>query len=324
VNVVVCGGAGYVGSHMVRRLVSDGHRVTVLDNLSTGHREAVGDARLVVADLLDAGKVEQTLKASSCEAVLHFAALSVVADSVSDPYAYYRNNVAGTLNLLQGMRAAGVYKLIFSSSAAVYGAPRNDVVDEQHPTEPINPYGATKLTIERLLTDAFHAYGLRSASLRYFNAAGAAGDGELGESHRPETHLIPNVLRVALGQAPALRIFGDDYPTPDGTCVRDYIHVEDLADGHARALRYLDTKAGAFRFNLGSGRGYSVAEVVATARRVTGSVIPVKVASRRAGDPAMLVASRDLAGLELGWQPRNSGLESILASAWRWHSRQRY
>lgn len=323
-NVLVCGGAGYVGSHMVRRLVCDGYRVTVLDNLSTGHREAVGDVELVVVDLLDAGKVEQVLRASPYEAVLHFAALSVVADSVRDPYAYYRNNVAGTLNLLQGMRVSGIEKLIFSSSAAVYGPPRNDVLDEQHPTEPINPYGATKLAAERLLADAFHAYRLRSVSLRYFNAAGADGCGELGESHHPETHLIPNVLRVALGQAPALRIFGNDYPTPDGTCVRDYVHVEDLVDGHVRALRYLDQKAGAFHFNLGSGCGHSVGEVVEMARRVTGSAVPVEMAPRRVGDPAVLVASRDLARRELGWQPRNSGLESILASAWRWHGQQHY
>lgn len=323
-NVLVCGGAGYVGSLMVRRLVHDGHQVTVLDNLSTGHREAVGGVELVMADLLDAGKVEQVLRASRYEAVLHFAALSIVADSVRDPYAYYRNNVIGTLNLLQAMRVSGIEKLIFSSSAAVYGTPKSDVLDEQHPTEPINPYGATKLAIERLLTDAFHAYQLSSVSLRYFNAAGADGDGELGESHYPETHLIPNVLHVALGKASVLQVFGNDYSTYDGTCVRDYVHVEDLVDGHARALRYLDHKAGAFSFNLGSGCGHSVNEVLAMARRVTGGAIPAELAPRRVGDPAVLVASRDLAGRELGWQPRSSSLESILATAWRWHGRQSY
>ena len=323
-NILVCGGAGYIGAHMVKRLLQDGHEVVVLDNLSTGHREAVGDAKLVVADLLDAASVKKVVRETAFEAVLHFAAMSIVADSVRDPYAYHQNNVVGTLNLLQAMLTAGVGRLIFSSTAAVYGLPRQDVLDERHPTEPINPYGATKLAVERLLDDAFYAYGLRSVSLRYFNAAGADQDGELGESHQPETHLIPNILRSALGGAAALKIFGNDYPTPDGTCVRDYIHVDDLVDGHACALRYLDRSAGAFRFNLGSGEGYSVAQVLEAARRVTGHAIPVEVKARRAGDPSALVASRELAGRVLGWHPRRSDLESILSSAWRWHRGPRY
>lgn len=323
-NILVCGGAGYIGAHMVKRLVREGHRVTVLDNLATGHREAVGAARLVEVDLLEMDKVQKVLEEAAPDAVLHFAALSVVADSVRDPYAYYRNNVGGTLNLLQAMRATGVGRLIFSSTAAVYGMPRAGVLDEQQPTKPINPYGATKLAVERLLGDAFAAHGLRSVSLRYFNAAGADSEGELGESHQPETHLIPNVLRCALGQASGFKVFGDDYPTPDGTCIRDYIHVDDLVDGHARALQYLDHHAGAFCFNLGSGDGYSVAQVIAAAQRVTGRSIPVEVGPRRAGDPAALVASHELARKELGWQPRNSGLESILSSAWRWHCQPRY
>ncbi|MBD8899292.1 UDP-glucose 4-epimerase GalE [Rhodanobacter sp. DHG33] len=323
-NILVCGGAGYIGAHMVKRLLQEGHEVVVLDNLSTGHREAVGDASLVVADLLDAEKVERTLRTTAFDAVLHFAAMSIVADSMRDPYAYHQNNVVGTLNLLRAMRTVRVDKLIFSSTAAVYGMPRQHVLDEQHPVEPINPYGATKLAVERLLEDASRAYGLSSVSLRYFNAAGADQEGELGESHQPETHLIPNILRSALGMDPALRIFGSDYPTPDGTCVRDYIHVDDLVDGHACALRYLDRNAGVFRFNLGSGEGYSVAQVLEAARRVTGRPISVEVEARRAGDPATLVASRELAGRELGWEPRKSDLDSILSSAWRWHCKPRY
>lgn len=323
-NILVCGGAGYIGAHMVKRLLQDGHEVVVLDNLSTGHREAVGGAKLVVADLLDAASVKKVVRETAFEAVLHFAAMSIVADSVRDPYAYHQNNVVGTLNLLQAMRTAGVGRLIFSSTAAVYGLPRQDVLDERHPTEPINPYGATKLAVERLLDDAFHAYGLRSVSLRYFNAAGADQDGELGESHQPETHLIPSVLRSALGGTTALKVFGNDYPTPDGTCIRDYIHVNDLVDGHARALRYLDRSAGAFRFNLGSGIGYSVAQVLEAARGVTGRSIPIEVEARRTGDPPALVASHELAGKELGWRPCNSDLESILSTAWRWHCSPRY
>lgn len=309
---------------MVKRLIRDGHRVTVLDNLSTGHREAVRDADFVMADLLDTERIERALRAIQCDAVLHFAALSVVADSMRDPYAYYRNNVAGTLSLLQAMNTAGTRKLIFSSSAAVYGLPQTPVLHERHVTQPINPYGATKLVIERLLGDASRAYGLDSVTLRYFNAAGADAEGELGESHEPETHLIPNVLRSALGAGSAIRIYGDDYPTPDGTCIRDYIHVEDLVDGHAQALEYLNGRSGAFCFNLGSGQGYSVAEVVNAARRVTGRTIPVEIAPRRAGDPASLVASAQLAWRELSWQPRRSSLETILLSAWRWHKQPRY
>jgi len=323
-HILVCGGAGYVGSHMVRALVREGNRVTVYDNLCTGHREAVVRGELIVGDMLERPALDELFSHYRFDAVMHFAAWSIVVDSVRDPYGYYRNNVVGTLNLLQAMQTAGVTKLIFSSTAAVYGMPRTAVLDERHPTEPINPYGATKLAVERLLRDAFHAYGLRSVSLRYFNAAGADSEGELGESHQPETHLIPNVLRSALGQAPRLCVFGDDYPTLDGTCIRDYVHVDDLADGHARALRYLDDHAGAFCFNLGSGEGFSVAQVVEAARRVTGCPIPIEKASRRPGDPPVLVASRQLAEQELGWRPHHSDLESILASAWRWHCRPRY
>lgn len=323
-RILVCGGAGYIGAHTVKRLLQDGHDVVVLDNLSTGHHEAVGDARLVVADLLDAAKVEQTLRETAFEAVLHFAAMSIVADSVRDPYAYYQNNVVGTLNLLQAMRATGVGKLIFSSTAAVYGTPRQDVLDEHHPTEPINPYGATKLMVEHLLDDAFRAYGLRSASLRYFNAAGADPDGELGESHQPETHLIPNVLRYALGQGEGLNVFGDDYETRDGTCVRDYVHVHDLAMAHVQALDYLEKNAGAHCFNLGSGSGYTIMEVIETASKVTGRSILFTRAPRRAGDPPVLVADSQYARNTLGWHPRFDDMATIIETAWRWHVAPRY
>lgn len=323
-RLIVCGGAGYIGSHLVKHLLRAGHEVAVLDNLSTGHREAVGSATLIEADLLDAAAVNAALAEFVPDAVLHFAALSIVGDSVRQPYAYYRNNVGGTLNLLAAMQAAGVRKLIFSSTAAVYGNPEAEVIDEAHPTRPINPYGASKLAVEHLLEHAFRAHELRSVALRYFNAAGADADGELGESHHPETHLIPSLLRAARDGAPALKLFGTDYPTRDGTCARDYIHVEDLADGHARALDYLAVNAGAFRFNLGTGHGCTVAEMIAAAERVTGRAIPAEHAARRAGDPPTLVASRALAQRELGWEPRHSSINTILGSAWRWHQNPRF
>lgn len=250
---------------------------------------------------------------------MHFCARSLVGESVAQPYDYYANNVAGTLNLLAAMRRHGVGKLVFSSTAAVYGQPVVAPIDEDHPTAPINPYGASKLMVERILADAAPAYGLRSVALRYFNAAGASPDGEIGESHQPETHLIPNVLRAALGTGPALQVFGDDYPTPDGTCVRDYVHVDDLAQAHERALAYLDRHAGAHVFNLGNGQGFSVRQVIEAAQRVSGRRIPYAIAPRRAGDPAVLVASSAKARRELGWAPAYEALEAILDTAWRWH-----
>jgi UDP-glucose 4-epimerase len=323
-KVLVCGGAGYIGSHMVRHLVAHGHEVVVFDNLATGHREAVGDATLVVGDLLDPPSLASLFAAHRFDAVMHFCALSLVGVSVGEPYQYYQNNVAGTLNLLQEMRVAGVAKLVFSSTAAVFGNPETELIDETHPTRPINPYGASKLMVERILADAVHAYGLRSVALRYFNAAGADPSGEIGESHEPETHLIPNVLRAALGGGGALKVFGDDYATRDGTCVRDYVHVNDLASAHLKAIQFMADHDGAHLFNLGNGQGFTVLEVIEAARRVTGVEIAFERAPRRAGDPPVLVASSARAREQLGWTPQFADIGGIIDSAWRWHRQSRY
>jgi UDP-glucose 4-epimerase len=323
-KVLVCGGAGYIGSHMVRYLLAQGHEPVVFDNLSTGHRPAVGEAPLVVGDLLDSSALAQVLAGARFDAVMHLCARSLVGESVEQPYAYYENNVAGTLNLLQAMQAAGVQRLVFSSTAAVFGQPQGLLIDEQHPTQPINPYGASKLMVERMLADAQRAYGLRSVALRYFNAAGADPSGGIGESHHPETHLLPNVLRAALGQGSGLKVFGDDYATVDGTCVRDYVHVNDLAAAHLQALGYMDAHEGAHVFNLGNGQGFTVLQVIEAARRVTGADIPFERAPRRAGDPAVLVASSARAREVLGWQPAYRDIDAIIESAWRWHRAPRY
>lgn len=323
-NVLVCGGAGYIGSHMVRRLAAAGHRVTVFDNLSTGHREAVAAAELVVGDLLDPSALAQLFGRCRFDAVVHFAARSLVGESVAQPYLYYENNVVGSLNLLRAMRETGVERIVFSSTAAVFGHPEREPIDEDHPTRPINPYGASKLMVERLLADAAQAYGLRSVSLRYFNAAGAATEGGIGEAHEPETHLIPNVLRSALGQGPALKVFGTDYPTRDGTCVRDYVHVDDLCEAHLAALTFMGETAGAHVFNLGNGQGFSVLEVLDAAARVVGARIDYETAPRRPGDPAVLVASSRKAREQLGWSPRHTDIEAIIASAWNWHRAPAY
>ncbi|WP_199099342.1 UDP-glucose 4-epimerase GalE [Dyella sp. ASV21] len=323
-NVLLCGGAGYIGSHMARYLAGEGVGVTVLDNLCTGHREAVQWGDLIEADLLDSAALDRALGSRRFDAVMHFCAHSLVGESMVSPYRYYQNNVTGTLNLLEAMQRHGVQRLVFSSSAAVYGQPNSAVIDEDHPKAPINPYGASKLMVERVLADAAVAYGLRSVALRYFNAAGASADGSIGESHQPETHLIPNVLRAVLGSGPALKVFGDDYPTLDGTCVRDYVHVEDLAQAHQLALSYLSGREGAHVFNLGSGHGYSVRQVIAAAEQVTGRPVPHTLAPRRAGDPAVLVASSERAQQELGWRPRHAGLQVMVESAWRWHRQAKF
>jgi UDP-glucose 4-epimerase len=260
----------------------------------------------------------------SFDAVMHFCAKSLVGESSTIPYDYYDNNVVGTLNLLRAMHRHGVDRLVFSSTAAVYGQPGVACIDEDCSTQPINTYGHSKLMVERILRDAASAYGLRSVSLRYFNAAGATATAEIGEAHQPETHLVPNVLRAILGRGPWLKVFGDDYATPDGTCVRDYVHVEDLAQAHELAMRYLESNAGAFAFNLGSGRGFSVREVIAVAEEVTGQRVPYEIAPRRSGDPAILVASSTRARSTLGWRPAHAELGSIIESAWRWHINPRY
>lgn len=317
-HVLVCGGAGYVGSHAALTLAEAGHDVTVLDNLSTGHRGAVRWGRLVEADLLVPESLDQAFD-RPVDAVMHFCALSLVGESVREPYGYYQNNVTGTLNLLQAMRRHDVGKLVFSSTAAIFGNPITDLIDETHLRAPINPYGASKLMVERILADAAAAYGLRSVALRYFNAAGGAPEHGIGESHNPETHLIPNVLLGALGKGPRLKVFGNDYPTVDGTCVRDYVHVLDLADAHIRALGLMSNEAGAHAFNLGNGHGFSVLQVIEASRQVTEREIAFDIAPRRAGDPAVLVASNVRARDTLGWQPRHTALNEIIASAWRWH-----
>lgn len=325
-RVLVCGGAGYIGAHMARWLATHGiaMTVTVLDNLSTGHREAVQWGELLEADLLDPKSLERALAGRRFDAVMHFCARSLVGESMSQPYAYYANNVTGTLNLLEAMRRHGIGKLVFSSTAAVFGQPTSERIDEEHPKAPINPYGASKLMVERILADAASAYGLRSVALRYFNAAGASADACIGESHQPETHLIPNVLRAALDTGAELKVFGDDYPTRDGTCVRDYVHVDDLAQAHQLALDYMNRHEGAHAFNLGNGQGFTVREVIEAAEVATGREIGYGLAPRRPGDPAVLVASSEKARLELGWAPAHADLAPIIESAWRWHQAQPY
>ncbi len=322
-HILVCGGAGYIGAHMAKWLAQAGHQVSVLDNLSTGHREAVRWGEFIEADVLDADALGHAFKGRRFDAVMHFCAFSLVGESVKDPHAYYRNNVGGSLNLIGAMRAAGVEKLVFSSTAAVYGMPEKSPIDESQPIQPINPYGASKMMVERMLTDAAAAYGLRSVSLRYFNAAGADPSGEIGESHHPETHLIPNVLKAALDGS-VVNIFGDDYQTPDGTCIRDYVHINDLAQAHMQAMDHMDKHPGAHRFNLGSDSGYSVMQVVEAARRITGKEITCKIGPRRAGDPPSLVATSTAARGELGWKPAYAGMDAIIETAWGWHRKPRY
>jgi UDP-glucose 4-epimerase len=317
-NVLVTGGAGYIGSHTCRELSARGHNVVILDNLLQGHRWAVLDRPLIEADLLDYDALLDALMSHEIEAVVHFAALSLVGVSATNPILYYRNNVVGSLNLLQAMVDCKVSKIVFSSTAATYGIPQTDLIAETHPQQPINVYGRTKLTVEKMLQDFHSAYGLRSVALRYFNAAGAALDGRIGEDHDPETHLIPNVLRVALGQEKSLKIFGDDYPTPDGTCIRDYIHVCDLASAHCLALDWLGENEREC-LNLGTGHGYSVDQIVETCRRISGHPIPVEIGARRTGDPPQLVADASRAGSLLGWKSAHSSLDEIVRTAWAWH-----
>ena len=318
-TVLVCGGAGYIGAHMCKQLARAGWTVVTFDNLSTGHRQAVRWGPLVEGDLLDPAALAQVFAAHQFQAVLHFAARSLVGESVTEPGLYLRNNVTGTLNLLDAMRAAQVTRLVFSSTAAIYGEPRYTPIDEQHPTAPINPYGLSKWMAERQIAEYVRAHGLRAVCLRYFNAAGADRDAEIGEDHTPETHLIPNVIRAALDpSAGPVKLFGTDYDTPDGSCVRDYIHVEDLCRAHLAALDFLQKQAGFNVFNLGTGTGHSVLEVVQQCRAQCAGAPEAQVHPRRSGDPAVLVARADKAAVQLGWTPELD-LEAIIESALRWH-----
>jgi len=316
-NVFVTGGAGYIGSHVVRLLMEAGHRVRVYDNLSEGHAAAVPAEVLFRGDLMDDARLAEGL-AGGWDCVMHFAASCYVGESMENPEKYYYNNVVASLRLASAMRKAGVGRIVFSSSAATYGNPVKVPIPEDHPTAPINAYGQTKLDFEVTLRYYASAYGLGYAALRYFNAAGAAPDARIGEDHKPETHLVPVVLQVALGQREAVSVFGTDYPTPDGTCIRDYVHVYDLAQAHILAMQAIWPAKG-LTFNLGNGAGYSVREVIETARRVTGHAIPVKEGPRRAGDPPSLVASSERIIKELGWKPEFPAIETIIETAWRWH-----
>lgn len=319
-QVLVVGGAGYIGSHMVKMLGRHGCSVTTLDDLSSGHRDAVLCGDFVQGDMGDSAVLDAVLS-RGFDAVMHFASFIQVGESVQQPAKYYQNNLVNTLALLDAMRAHGVDRFIFSSTAATFGEPRYSPMDERHPQQPINPYGRTKLMVEQVLADYEQAYGLRSVSLRYFNAAGADPEGQLGERHEPETHLIPLVLQAASGRRPHIGVFGRDYDTPDGTCVRDYIHIEDLCSAHWLALQSLMGGAGSQAYNLGNGQGFSVQEVIDTAQKVTGRSIAVVNGPRRAGDPARLVADSSLIREKLGWQPRYADLATIVAHAWAWETR---
>jgi UDP-glucose 4-epimerase len=319
-KVLVTGGAGYVGSHAVRALERAGHEVWVYDNLVNGHRRAVRAEQLVVGELLDQARVQATLREHRIEAVMHFAAFALVGESVADPARYYQNNVVATLSLLEAMRAEDVGHIVVSSTTATYGIPDKVPIPETTLQLPINPYGFTKLVVEQALADYTAAYGWSHAALRYFNAAGASPDGDLGEDHDPESHLIPLVLQVALGQRREAVVFGEDYPTPDGTCIRDYVHVDDLADAHIKALEILQPSQ-SLQLNLGTGQGTSVRQVIDACRKVTGHPIPEVLGPRRPGDPPELVADSRLAKEALDWQPRYTDIESIVETAWRWHSK---
>ncbi len=317
-RVLVVGGAGYIGSHMVKLLNLRGFEVTVLDNLANGHRDAVQGARFVLGDLYEREILDRLFGETHFDGVMHFASYIQVGESVREPAKYYRNNVFKTQNLLDVMVAHRVCNFIFSSTAAIFGEPIHIPMAEDHPKQPMNPYGRGKWMVEQMLEDYDTAYGLRSTCLRYFNAAGADPDGELGERHDPETHLIPLALQVASGRRPSITVFGDDYATPDGTCIRDYIHVNDLGEAHRLALQRLWEGGSSTAYNLGNGHGFSVREVIDTARAVTGREIPVEYGKRRPGDPARLVADARRAQAELGWKPRRADLATIIADAWRW------
>ena len=320
-SVLVTGGAGYIGSHACKVLARAGYQPVVFDNLSRGHREAVRWGPLIEGDLADRNQLVMALETHQVAAVMHFAAYAYVGESVADPAMYYRNNLGGSLSLIEAMRETGVDKIVFSSTCATYGIPAGGPIRESVPQLPVNPYGETKLAIERALHWYGEAYGLRLVSLRYFNAAGADSEGEIGELHEPETHLIPLVLQTALKHRPHIDIYGTDYPTADGTAVRDYIHVEDLAEAHLRALEHLCAGRESTALNLGTGRGHSVREVIAAAESVSGRAIPRREVARRPGDPPVLVADPSRAAERLGWRAQRSDLQTIISTAFAWHKR---
>lgn len=317
-TILVTGGAGYIGSHTCKALARRGYEPVAFDSLENGHREAVKWGPLEHGDLLDREALRALFERYAFAAVVHFAAYAYVGASVAEPAAYYRNNVVGTMNLLDAMRGAGVEPLVFSSTCATYGVPARTPIDEAQKQDPINPYGRSKLMIEQLLDDYTRAYGLRACSLRYFNAAGADPGGEIGEVHDPEPHLIPNVLWAGMGRQQRLKVYGSDYDTPDGTCVRDFVHVADLAEAHCLAIEYLSDHPGCHAFNLGSEHGYSVMEVIKAAEADLGLAVPFDREARRPGDPPVLVADSSKARRELGWKPRFSDIREILRSAWQW------
>ena len=323
-SILVCGGAGYIGSHINKELHRQGYDTIVFDNLVYGHPEAVKWGRFVHGDLSHAEEIDSVFSENRIDAVFHFAAYAYVGESVQEPEKYYFNNVAATLNLLKTMRKHGCNRIIFSSTCATYGEPERVPITEDMPQRPINPYGASKLMVEQIFRDYEKAYGLRFAVLRYFNAAGADPEGEIGESHNPETHLIPLVLDAAAGKRPDIKIFGTDYDTPDGSCIRDYIHVSDLADAHLLALRYLNQGGNSDFFNLGNERGTSVREVIQSVKKITGKSFTVTQAGRRPGDPAVLVGSSEKARRVLGWKPRYPEIDDIVRHAWNWHQNAGY
>lgn len=322
-NILVIGGAGYIGSHMVRMLAKQGYNPVVFDNLSKGHREAVANYPFELGDLGDKARLTEVFKKYGIEAVMHFAAFAEVGESVKEPSKYYHNNVAKVLDLLDALVENDIKYFVFSSTAATFGEPVRPKIDESHPQNPINPYGNTKLMVEKILADFDTAYGLKATALRYFNASGADDSGEIGESHNPETHLIPIVLQTAAGKRASIKMFGTDYPTPDGTCVRDYVHVNDLARAHILALEKIFKDNVSERFNLGSGNGFSVAEIVKEAKRITGIDFTVEKAPRRDGDPAVLVADSAKAERILGWKPQYN-LTRIIETAWNWEQHRKY
>jgi UDP-glucose 4-epimerase len=324
-TILVTGGAGYIGSHAVLALRDAGYEVVILDNLVYGHRDLVETAlkvEIIQGDIGDRALLDQLFKTREFAAVMHFAAYAYVGESVSQPAKYYRNNVVGTLTLLEAMCEAGIKNFVFSSTCATYGVPQQIPISENQPQQPINPYGMSKLMVEQILSDFDHAYGLRSVRFRYFNAAGADPQCRLGEDHEPETHLIPLVLLTAMGKRESISVFGTDYDTPDGTCIRDYIHVTDLAQAHILGLEHLLKGGSTEVFNLGNGKGFSIEQVIEAARVVTGRPIPVTLADRRLGDPPTLVGSGEKAKRLLGWQPQYAELETILEHAWQWHQKR--